>query len=103
MALADDYRRRARFSLPNRKLHALTHVMVENQIALEDETPAQRTAARLVKQGLDRHEAIHAIGAALMAHITSVLKTSPADGDPNARYFRELERLTAKSWRREFG
>src|SRR5215471_3743760 len=29
---------------------------------LGDETPARRTAQRLINKGLDRHEAIHAIG-----------------------------------------
>ena len=57
--LALDYHRRARVRLPNEKLHAVLHVVIENQIALGDEIPVQHTAQRLMAEGLDRHEAIH--------------------------------------------
>jgi hypothetical protein len=43
--------------------------MVEAQIALGDETPASRIAQRLIGEGLDRHDAIHAIGMVLAEHI----------------------------------
>jgi hypothetical protein len=39
--LVKDYHRRARIRLPNRKAHALFHVIVENQIALGDEIPVR--------------------------------------------------------------
>src|ERR1700676_270077 len=58
--LAQSYHRRARVRLPNEKVHAVLHVVVENQIALGDEMPVQRTVQRLIAEGLDRHEAIHA-------------------------------------------
>src|SRR6516164_7244358 len=60
--LARDYHRKARIRLLNVKVHATVHAMVETQVALGDETPARRTAQRLMEAGLDRHEAIHAIG-----------------------------------------
>ena len=41
--LAQDYHRRTRVRLPNEKLHAVFHVVVENQIALGDEMPVQST------------------------------------------------------------
>src|SRR5450759_783466 len=59
--LAQDYHRRARVRLPNEKLHAVLHVEVENQIALGNEMPVQGTVQRLMAEGLDRQEAIHAI------------------------------------------
>ncbi|MBV9974425.1 MAG: hypothetical protein JO105_03425 [Hyphomicrobiales bacterium] len=101
--LAADYHRRARIRLPNAKMHAIVHAIVEAQIALGDETPAQRTAQRLMDEGLDRHEAIHAIGSVLMGFISNVLKGSELDDpgtNPNASYFAELERLTAEEWLR---
>jgi hypothetical protein len=49
-----DYHRRARIRLPNEKLHATLHAIVEAQIALGDETPAGRIAQRLTGEGLDR-------------------------------------------------
>ena len=66
MRLAVDYHRRARVRLPNLRVHAVVHAIVEAQIAMGDETPAQRIAQRLMDEGLDRHEAIHAIGSVLM-------------------------------------
>jgi hypothetical protein len=98
--LVRDYHRRAGIRLPNEKLHATLHAIVEAQIALGDETPAGRIAQRLIAEGLDRHEAIHAIGMVLTEHIYDVLKTTKSDKDPNAPYFAALERLTAEDWRR---
>jgi hypothetical protein len=103
LELIKDYHRRKRVRLPNLKLHAAIHSIVENQIALGDETPAQRAAERLMRQGLDRHEAVHAIGSVLMGYVLDIAETPPADGDPNPRYFAELEALSVESWRREFG
>jgi len=45
--LVKDYHRRARVRLPNEKLHAVFHVVVENQIALGNEIPVQSTVQRL--------------------------------------------------------
>ena len=45
----------------NANAHATFHVMIENQIA-EGEASVIRAMGRLNKQGLDRHDAIHAIG-----------------------------------------
>jgi hypothetical protein len=53
-------------------------------------------AQRLIGEGLDRHDAIHAIGMVLAEHIYDVLKTTKSTQDPNARYFTALERLTAE-------
>jgi hypothetical protein len=61
-----DYHRRAGVKLENLKLHAITHVVVENQVALGEPTPVPATLNRLVDEGLDRHEAIHAVGSILM-------------------------------------
>jgi hypothetical protein len=48
---------------------------------------------------LDRHEAIHAIGAVLMRHVLKVMKTKQA-GDMQA-YDSELSSLTPEVWRRQ--
>jgi hypothetical protein len=44
--LVRDYHRRAGIRLPNEKLHATLHAIIEAQIALGDETPAGRIAQR---------------------------------------------------------
>jgi hypothetical protein len=48
------------------KLHGATHVIVENQIAFGDSPAVPETLARLMGEGLDRHEAIHAVGSVVM-------------------------------------
>src|SRR6516165_6447052 len=73
--LARDYHRKARIRLPNAKVHATVHAIVETQIALGDETPARRTAQRLMDAGLDRHEAIHAIGWVLIQFMSDQMET----------------------------
>jgi hypothetical protein len=98
--LAADYHRRARIRLPNRKLHAVFHVIAENQIALGDEFPVRRTLVRLMEEGLDWHEAIHAIGLALSEHIYDLSHGAVAQPDPNQPYYAALDRLTAEEWRR---
>jgi hypothetical protein len=95
-----NYHRKARIRLPNAKVHALVHAMVETQIALEDETPARRTAQRLMDEGLDRHEAIHAIGWVLIEFMSDLMDEPESRTEPNAPYFAALERLTVRDWRR---
>ncbi|MBV9569596.1 MAG: hypothetical protein JO172_15810 [Hyphomicrobiales bacterium] len=99
--LTRDYHRRARIRVPNgaEELHALFHTVVETQIALGDATPAQRTAKRLMDEGLDRHEAIHAIGSVLAEHIHDLMTKPHPSGNRNPAYFAALENLTAESWR----
>ena len=94
-----DYHRRAGVKLENLKLHAMTHVVVENQVALGEATPVPATLNRLVDEGLDRHEAIHAIGSILMSIVFDASHDPDVGGDINARYSRELATLTAASWR----
>ena len=95
-----EFHRRARIRLPNAKVHAVAHAVVENQIAEGDGLPVRRTLERLMREGLDRHEAVHAIGMVLMCHLNDLLKAGRVEGDPNRPYFAELERLTAAEWRR---
>src|SRR5438876_8943712 len=67
-----DYHRRAGAKLENLKLHAITHVVVENQVALGEPTSVPATLNRLVDEALDRHEAIHAMGGILMSIVSDV-------------------------------
>jgi hypothetical protein len=99
--LMESFHRRARIRLPNAKLHAVVHVIVENQFALGDELPVKRTLQRLMSEGLDRHDALHAVGSVLIGHLSDLLAAPEAKivTDPNPRYYAELGRLTAKGWR----
>ena len=103
IALVESYHRRARAVLPNLRAHATFHAIVESQAALGDETPVRRTLARLVEEGVDRHEAIHAVAAALSEHMFDLVRAASPPSDPNASYFAALEKLTIESWRKTYG
>jgi hypothetical protein len=105
------YHRRAGIDLRKEKLHAIIHTAVENQIAEGDRLPVGRVVRRLMSEGHDRHDAIHAIGSVLIMHMHDRMTAADADNrpgavasdeDPNTRYFAELERLTADGWLRSF-
>lgn len=98
--LVRHYHRQAKAGLPNARLHAMMHVVVENQVAMGDELPVRRTVDRLQTEGLDRHEAIHAVGSVLAEHMYDLMKTGSPETDPNNRYWASLEKLTADGWRR---
>jgi len=94
-----DYHRRTRVDLENAKVHAIVHMVVENQIALGDPLAVSSTLARLMDEGLDRHDAVHAVGSIIMGVMFDTLRKPGAKDDLNARYIRELATLTAASWR----
>jgi hypothetical protein len=62
--------------------------------------PVKRTVQRLMSEGLDRHDAIHAVGSVLIGHLTDLLAApqTQTGTDPNPRYYAELDQLTAKGW-----
>jgi hypothetical protein len=59
------------------------------------------TLERLGREGLNRHEAIHAIGKVLAEHIYDLLHDAAPDPseDVNTAYFEALRQLTAEDWR----
>ncbi|MFB9127639.1 hypothetical protein E2553_41795 [Paraburkholderia dipogonis] len=101
IALVETYHRIARIKLPNVTAHAALHAIVENQIALNLE-PVVRAMVRLAKEGLTRHDAVHAIGAVVAEHLFDILKTEHNDdaATSQARYYAAVERATAASWRK---
>ena len=78
------------------RLHAMLHIVVENQIALGDDTPVAATLERLVGEGLDRHDAIHAIGGILTQQMYGALKEKTPVNDE--KYFTDLAELNAAQW-----
>lgn len=103
LELVLDHHRQARVELPNEQVHAVFHVIIENQAAMGDEVPTRATLERLMGEGLDRHDAIHAAGSVLANHVHKIMSAGDAAGDMNEEYFKELEDLTAEAWLREFG
>ena len=98
--LVHDYHRRARIRLPNATVHAVIHVVVENQIALGDETPVRRTVQRLISEGLDRHQSIHAVGSILIGDINELVRGLDPGAEPISSYYVALDGLTAEDWLR---
>lgn len=101
--LVKKFHRKAKIKLPNERLHATIHVIVENQIAMGDEIPVRRVIERLRTEGLNRHDAIHAVGSVLAGRIYETMQLeSPAGDELNTGYFQELEELNAEEWLRSF-
>jgi hypothetical protein len=61
--------------------------------------PVPATLSKLIRQGLKRHEAIHAIGAVLSDDIFDLLQSNKETWHKN-RYRKRLDKLTAKRWRK---
>jgi NAD-dependent DNA ligase len=98
MAFISDYHKSERISLPNLMLHAAIHAVVENQIAMGDATDARSTLDRLIQEGLDRHDAVHAIGSVLAGQIFEIMKNKK-EADL-VSYSKELKNLTAQKWKK---
>lgn len=100
IALAERHHRRARTKLPNLKVHAVIHDIVETQIAMECE-PVVQAMQRLIKEGLTRHEAVHAVGSVVAEHFFEHLTAQPDDAASTvqSRYDAAVHRLTARAWR----
>ena len=101
--LVIEHHRQVRVELPNEQLHAVIHVIVENQIALGDEIPTQATLERLIREGLDRHDAIHAVGSVLVNFTRELLgDDDDAAWSANETFWEELNKLTAAEWLKSF-
>ena len=95
--LALQFHKSARIKIPSAIAHASIHVIVENQIA-ENVEPVVRAMSRLQREGLSRHDALHAVASVLAEHIHEVLTTEDGASVPNEIYFAAVERLSAKGW-----
>jgi hypothetical protein len=101
LVLVEDYHRDARISMPRRarRLHATIHTIVENQLALEDQTIVCATLQRLMEAGLTRHDGIHAVGSVLSEHIYDLLHMESLPAEGHAPYYAALQQLTVEKWR----
>ena len=86
------------------KAHAALHAIVENQAAT-GYGPTVRALARLQRQGLSRHEAVHAVGSIVSGFMFAAMN-SPSQPDSHALQSAinsRIEALDAQSWRKEYG
>lgn len=97
--LVQDHHREAGVELPDELLHAMFHAVVETQLAMDDPPEVRETLERVRREGLDRHDAIHAVGSVLTETMWETAEGNTRFDDPNEDYVRELNRLTVESWR----
>ena len=98
MDLVADYHRCARIKLPNPRLHATLHVIVENQIFLADETPvAARSSASWPRVSIAMMPSMPSPRCSRASMFDTIKST--ARGDLNSDYFRGVSELTAERWR----
>ena len=103
ISLVSEYHEQYDEEMPNVQLHSTIHAVVENQAALGDEYPVRKALDRLVEEGLDRHDAIHAIGSVLIKYLWEIGTGENTSEDFSRDYFEEVKQLTAQQWLDEFG
>ena len=101
LMLVENHHRDARIKMPQRarRLHAVIHTVVENQLAADDQDIVRDALLRLMEEGLTRHDAVHAIGSVLASHIYQVVKEEDTPTADHAAYYDALKALTAEKWR----
>lgn len=77
------------------RLHASIHAVVESQLVAGEPPAVRTTLERLEAQGLDRHEAVHAIGSVVAREMMSALRAHYDE----ARFVAALAELSAARWR----
>lgn len=97
LRLVENYHRRVGFVLPDPEMHATLHTVVENEIAANDPPAVGQALARLMAEGLDRHQAIHAVAWVLtdQIHRAATEHAEFSAGD----YVAALENLSEGQWR----
>lgn len=100
IVLAENYHTVAKIELPDARLHAAFHVIVENQIA-ENLHSTVTAVARLMKEDVSRHDAIHAIGSVLAAQVSEAAGSKDGNyGDvAQARFDAMVTQLKAEDWK----
>src|SRR6185503_7027172 len=80
IVLVSAYHHDNHIKLANAQLHAVMHVVVENQLALGEEGVIN-TLTRLQSEGLSRHDALHAIGSVLAENLYELLQEQDSSGE----------------------
>ncbi|MCA9668187.1 MAG: DUF1841 family protein [Myxococcales bacterium] len=78
------------------RLHVTMHVVVETQIESGDPPQTRETLERLIGEGLERHDAVHAICSVVADELLSTLEAQRYDAK---RYATRLASLSARVWR----
>ncbi len=94
-----EFHREAGIKVPDMDTHATLHCVIENQVALGEELPIAATLQRLRDEGLDRHDAIHAIASVLANHLYDLVHSDDMSRTHEV-FLAEVAALTAEQWRR---
>jgi hypothetical protein len=97
--MVEQFHRHAGVRVPDLLAHATFHVIVENQLALPDQAVVRDTLQRLLREGLSRHDAVHAIASVLVVRVHALSQPAASAVDAEATYHANLRRLTAERWR----
>jgi hypothetical protein len=95
--LVSEYHESTGEEIPSIPAHAAFHVIVENQLA-ERFSPMEAALQRLLVEGLDRHDALHAVASLLAEHLHNIMKGHSPEADPNDPYYQALEKLSVVTW-----
>jgi hypothetical protein len=95
--LVSEYHESTGEEIPSIPAHAAFHVIVENQLA-EHLPPVEAALQRLQSEGLDRHDAVHAIASVLAEHLHNIMNGHSPEADPNEPYYQALEKLSVETW-----
>jgi hypothetical protein len=100
--LVERYHRKSKDLAESPRLHAIVHVVVENQLAMPDGEAARKALKRLMSERVSRHSAIHAIGSVVATQVFAIVKdTEEKKVFDSAAYEISLENLKASQWRAE--
>jgi Domain of unknown function (DUF1841) len=93
------YHKRTRVRLPSPRVHAIIHAAIETQVA-QGHAAAKRALERMQAEGLDRHDAIHALGSVMTKHMFGIMKEGQAFDE--SAYGADLDDLSAERWLAEW-
>jgi len=96
--VVERYHKRARIRLPSRRVHAIIHAAIETQVA-QGHAAASRALERMLAEGLDRHDAVHAVGSVMAKHMFDIMKHGQSFDEK--AYATDLDALSAERWRAE--
>jgi hypothetical protein len=96
--IVEDYHRRIRAPVPRakRSAHAIFHVIVENNVASGEEPGVKPALERLIGEGLNRHDAVHAVATVFMGVLQDAVRDEA--GFSSEQCGKALSELTAASW-----
>jgi len=93
--IVQHHHKRARVQLPSLRMHAIIHATIETQVA-EGHAAACRALERMLTEGLERHDVIHALGSVMAKHMFGIMKEGQSFDD--TAYTRDLDALSAERW-----